>query len=191
MTNNDFIPWFILGLLILGGYGLSKRQKRDRFSILDALFGWIIELFTGRRLFEDTPRKRRGPDMAYSAGRDPAHQNTRLRQIFIPTEPHEEEALRAFYLTELGLDEMRPPQSHLQQDGFWAVAGTRQLYLGTMPDFPLERGVRPAFPIRNIRDVSERLTALGYDTQWDRSDGYVEKLLVTDPAGNDIALIAA
>ncbi len=192
MNYSEIIPWMVLGLLILGGYALSKRQQRDKFSIFDALFGWIVEMFTDRRdLPDNRPRGRRGPDMALSAGRDPAHQNTRLRQIFIPMEPHEEEALRAFYLTELGLDEMRAPQSHLQQDGFWAIAGTRQLYMGTMPDFKVERGELPAFPIRNIRDVSDRLTVLGYDTQWDRRAGYVEKLLVTDPAGNRIALIAA
>lgn len=191
MNSSEVVPWLILGLLILGGYALSQRQKQDKFSILDALFGWMVEMFTGRRNDVPKPRKWRGPDMAYSAGRDPAHQNTRLRQVFVPMEPHEEEALRAFYLTELGLDEMRAPQSHLQQDGFWAIAGTRQLYFGTMPDFAVDRSARPAFPVRNIRDVSERLTQLGYDTQWDRSSGYVERLLLTDPAGNQIALIAA
>ncbi|MDX8350747.1 hypothetical protein [Cognatiyoonia sp. IB215182] len=192
MLNSETLPWLILGLLILGGYALHKRKKTDRFSLLDALFGWIVEIFTGREsTYSDKPRKRRGPDMAFSAGRDPAHQNTRLRQIFIPMEPHEEDALRAFYLDILGLDEMRAPNSHLRQDGFWAVSGTRQIYLGTMPDFAFDRAALPAFPLRNIHDVADRLATDGYDTAWDRSEQFVEKLIVMDPAGNQIALIPA
>lgn len=192
MITSETLPWLILGLLILGGYALHKRKKTDRFSLLDALFGWIVEIFTGREsTYNDTPRKRRGPDMAFSAGRDPAHQNTRLRQIFIPMEPHEEAALRRFYLEILGLDEMRAPNAHLGQDGFWAVSGTRQIYLGTMPDFAFDRTALPAFPLRNIHDVADHLATSGYETAWDRSEQFVDKLVVMDPAGNQIALIPA
>ena len=193
MDMNELIPWIILGLLILGAAALNKRRQRDKFSWFEALFGWIIEVFGGRKdAFDDRkPRKRRGPDMAYSAGRDAAHQNTRLRQIFIPMEPEEEQALRAFYLDQLGLDEMRAPNAHLEQDGFWAVSGTRQIYFGTMPDFKPDLSEIPAFPIRNIRDVSDHLTASGYETEWDRRQGYIERLVVIDPAGNQVALIAA
>ena len=60
-----------------------------------------------------------------------------------------------------------------------------------MPDFKIQRGETPAFPVRNIRDISERLTDLGFETQWDRSSGYVEQLVLIDPAGNKVALIPA
>ncbi len=106
--------------------------------------------------------QRRGPDMAYSAGRDPAHQNTRLQQIFIPMEPHEKEQMRAFHLHELSLKEMRAPNYPQDLDGFWAVSGTRQIYFGTQPSFSFDAGALPAFPLANLTDVAERLTKAGY-----------------------------
>ena len=158
-------------------------------------FAWLpafFEIFTRYRGLtgEEGPRKRRGPDMAYSAGRDPAHNNNRLQQIFIPMQPDEEEAFRAFYLHELGLMEMRAPNSHLNQDGFWAISGTRQLYFGTMPDFTHDLTALPTFSVPNWRDVSERLGHLGYETTLDHSNAYLDRLVVTDPAGNEIGLIA-
>jgi hypothetical protein len=133
---------------------IRRRRVEPGFHDIDwipAIFGGIRDVFTGRRslINEDGPRKRRGPDMAFSAGRDAAHQTTRLRQTFILMEPHQEEILRAFYLHEIGLIEMRAPNSHVQQDGFWAVSGTRQTYFGTMPDFKPNFDDLPSFPIKN------------------------------------------
>ena len=141
---------------------------------------------------EDKPRKtrkRRGPGMAFSAGRDAAHQNTRLQQVFIPMEPAEEPALRAFYLDELGLMEMRAPNYPKDIDGFWAVSGTRQIYFGTRPSFPFDVEALPSFPIRGLEDIAARLDAAGYQTTWDRRLSYVQRLIVVDPAGTEIALI--
>lgn len=168
---------------------LKRRVDRSYYG-----FAWLPAIFD---IFakhtdapDDGPRRRRGPDMAYSAGRDPAHNNNRLQQVFIPMQPDQEEALRAFYLGELGLMEMRAPNSHLNQDGFWAISGTRQLYFGTMPDFKHDLGALPTFSVAQWRDVSERLTALGYETTLDRSNAYLDRLILTDPAGNEIGLIA-
>lgn len=141
---------------------------------------------------EEDPRpkvKLRGPDMAFSAGRDAAHQNARFQKTFIPMEPKEEAAVRAFYLDELGLMEMRPPDYPQNQDGFWAVSGTRQIYFGTQPNFPFDKKALPAFPLSNLEDVSQRLTQAGHPVTWDRSVSYVECLVVVDPAGTQIALI--
>ena len=103
--------------------------------------------------------------------------------------PEHDATLRQFYLTELGLMEMRAPNGHLNQDGFWAISGTRQVYVGTMPDFPVDRGELPTFSVENLRDASERLTELGFETTMDRSNPYVDRLFVTDPIGNEIGLI--
>ncbi|WP_108815647.1 hypothetical protein [Loktanella sp. Alg231-35] len=141
---------------------------------------------------EDIPRKtrkRRGPDMAFSAGRDAAHQNTRLQKVFVPMEPHEEAVVRAFYLDELGLMEMRAPNYPKDTDGFWAVSGTWQIYFGTRPSFPFDVDALPSFPIRGLKDVALRLDAAGYQVAWDRRVSYVQRLIVVDPAGTEIALI--
>jgi hypothetical protein len=143
---------------------------------------------------DDTPeekRKKRGPDMAYSAGRDTAQQNARFQQAFIPMEPEEEDILRAFYLQELGLTEMRAPNYPQGLDGFWAVSGTRQIYFGTQPTFAFDPSALPSFPLANLSQVAEQLATAGYEVAWDTSISYVQRLVVTDPAGTQIALIGA
>lgn len=141
---------------------------------------------------EDDPRpkiKLRGPDMAFSAGRNAAQQNARFQQVFILMEPGEEDALRDFYLRELGLTEMRAPNYPQNQDGFWAVSGTRQIYFGTQPNFSFDVSALPAFPLSNLDTVAKQLAQAGHPVAWDRSVSYVQCLVVTDPAGTQIALI--
>lgn len=185
------VPLVIVALaaLFLLVVFLKRRAEGSYYK-----FAWLptfLDVFTKHRsdFDEDKPRKRRGPGMAFSAGRDAAHQNYRLQQVFIPMEAHEEESLRDFYLDKLGLMEMRPPNSHLNQDGFWAISGTRQLYFGTMPDFEHDITGLPMFSVPNLRDVIELLTSLGYALQTDRSNKFLDIILVVDPAGNEIGLI--
>ena len=143
---------------------------------------------------EQDPRPKRalrGPGVAYSAGRDAAHKGARFQQIFVPMEPEEEQALRTFYLQELGLTEMRAPNYPKDVDGFWAVSGSRQIYFGTQPSFAFDTSSPPSFPLAKLEQVAARLTAAGYETAWDRSIPYVKRLVVTDPAGTQIALIGA
>ena len=135
-------------------------------------------------------KKRSGPDMAFSAGRDAAHQNTRLRQVFIPMLPEEEPAMRDFYFGTLELMEMRSPNEPPEPDGFWAVTGTRHIYCGTRPRFAFDPDQMPAFPMRRIDQVAARLEAAGHPVTWDTSITYVRRLIVTDPGGTQIAVIA-
>ncbi|WP_341368509.1 hypothetical protein [Yoonia sp. BS5-3] len=190
MTFEVILPFAILGLALLFVLIIYLRRRVDRSFYS---FDWrpaLFETFLRRKsLYDDVPRRRRGPDMAFSAGRDPAHQNTRLRQVFIPMPPEHDATLRQFYLGELGLMEMRAPNAHLEQDGFWAITGTRQVYFGTMPDFPVDRSELPTFSVEDLRGASERLAALGYETMLDRSNPYVDRLIVTDPIGNEVGLI--
>jgi hypothetical protein len=136
-------------------------------------------------------RKRGGPDPAFSAGRDAAHQNVRLRQFFIPMAAEGEPAMRDFYLGIIGLQEMRSPNYPPEPEGFWIASGTRQIYCGRPPRFPVDRSVMPAFPVKRLSEVAERLTERGVAVRWERPTPYVTQVVVTDPAGNQIGLIAA
>ncbi|MEO1638733.1 MAG: hypothetical protein AAFU41_05740 [Pseudomonadota bacterium] len=136
-------------------------------------------------------KKRRGPDMAFSAGRDAAHQNTRFQHIFVPMPPDTEPAMRAFYLDLLGLQEMRAPNYPEDSDGFWAVSGTRRIYFGTQPSFPYDTEALPAFPIAQINAVAETIEGSGRQVTWDTSLSYVKRFVFEDPAGNHVILIAA
>ena len=169
----DIPPSLILFLMVVAWLYRSYRQR-------------------ARDLNEDDPRPKiipRGRGMDFSASRDAAQQNARFQQTFIPMEPDEEPSLRTFNLDDLGLTEMRAPNFPKDIDGFWAVSGTRQIYVGTQPSFPFDVNALPSFPIANIEAVAEQLTAAGRSTAWDRSIPYVQRLIVVDPAGTQIALI--
>ncbi|PJI93114.1 hypothetical protein BC777_1983 [Yoonia maricola] len=158
------------------------------------VLAWLYHGYKQRErdLNEEDPRpkiKQRGRGMDFSASRDAAQLNARFQQAFIPMEPHEEDALRAFYLDELGLTEMRAPNYPKDVDGFWAVSGTRQIYFGTQPSFAFDVHALPSFPIANIKTVAQQLAASGHPVVWDNSTAYVQRLIVTDPAGTQIALI--
>ena len=162
--------------------------------LLFVVLAWLQYSFKQREIDQDeegpTPKaKIRGRGMDYSAGRDAAQQNARFQQAFVPMEPDDEAALRDFYLGTLGLIEMRAPNYPKDVDGFWAVSGTRQIYFGTQPSFPVDMYGLPSFPIARIEAVAEQLEAAGHEIDWDTSVPYVKRLIVTDPAGNKIALI--
>ena len=161
--------------------------------VLLVLF-WIHQNFRNADDGEDgeTPKKKfskRGPDMAFSAGRDAAQKNARSLQVFIPVEPHEEAVARHFYLDVLGLTEMRAPNYPKDADGFWAVSGSRQIYFGTCPSFSFDATALPAFPVKNIEAVAARLTDEGYKVTWNNDIAYVKRLVVVDPTGMEIGLI--
>jgi len=143
-----------------------------------------------QQALEPKKKKRRGPDMAFSAGRDAAQQNARLKQVFIPMQPEEEEDLRQFYLGLIGLQEMRAPNFPDDSDGFWAVSGRRQIYFGTRPSFAFDAESLPAFPLVGLDDVVARLEAAGYHVTWDESHAYIRRCVVVDPAGTSVILIA-
>lgn len=155
---------------------------------------WFNQVWQGRQ-DEENPKEqkkkfgRRGPDMAFSAGRDAAQQNARFLQVFIPMEPDEEAVVRHFYLEVLGLTEMRAPNYPQNVDGFWATTGSRQIYFGTQPNFAFDASVIPAFPIADIENVAADLIAEGYRATWNKDIPYVKRLVVTDPTGLQIGLI--
>ena len=155
---------------------------------------WLNQVMQGRQE-EENPKEqkkefgRRGPDMAFSAGRDAAQQNARFLQVFIPMEPHEETIVRHFYLEVLDLTEMRAPNYPANLDGFWATSGSRQIYFGTHPNFAFDASTIPAFPIADIDGMAARLTAEGYRVTWNKDIPYVKRLVVTDPNGLQIGLI--
>ncbi|WP_341368510.1 hypothetical protein [Yoonia sp. BS5-3] len=114
-----------------------------------------------------------------------------LRQIPVPMLPQHEAEMRGFYLDLLGMVEMRPPDGADAADGFWAVCGTRQVYFGR-PENPYQkRAEPPAFVYPGLDAVAIRLTDAGWNVRWDNERDYVRRLLLTDPAGNQIALIGA
>jgi len=156
------------------------------------LFQWPLKGKKG--LDEDDPfakvRRASGkPDMAFSAGRDAAQQNSRAQDVHIPMAPDEEPAIRRFYLDMMGLTEMRTPDTAKGLDGFWAILGTRRVYFGMSPNFPTDANQAPTFAVRDVNAMADTLVQAGCRIEWDTRYSYAQRLLTIDPAGNVIVFV--
>ena len=103
--------------------------------------------------------------------------------------PGEEEAARAFYGRALGLEEVPKPEHLAARGGCWFRGPALELHLGVEKDFRPARKAHPAFRVRGLAAVRERLEAVGAeivdDTQLDGHD----RFYAFDLFGNRLELI--
>ncbi|MEJ6402856.1 hypothetical protein [Yoonia sp. 2307UL14-13] len=166
----------------------------EDLSTFVGVFGALILIMVyfnlRRRPPEDRPKvKPGGADMALSAGRDAGNKTNMAQEVHVPMEPEEEPAMRAFYLDLIGMDEMRAPTWPKEQDGFWAILGTRRTYFGLSPSFTVKAGILPTFAIRDLDAMADRLTTAGHEIAWDNRFDYARRLATLDPAGNGIVFV--
>ena len=181
------LPWeqiaptvLLLGLVIVYLVQARRTAHRDRQNGApdDRLQALSRLQKTGRR-----------PDMAFSAGRDAAHQINMARDIHIPMPPETEPQMRLFYLDLLGMTEMRAPNQSAGLGGFWAILGRRRVHFGTTPGVDTDPVAIPTLAVSRLDAMADRLTAAGHVVVWDTRLSYARRLGVVDPAGNTIALI--
>jgi catechol 2,3-dioxygenase-like lactoylglutathione lyase family enzyme len=109
-------------------------------------------------------------------------------QLAMPAE--EEEAGRAFYGDLLGLPEVPKPSALAPRGGLWFRSGALEVHLGVEREgFTPARKAHPAFLVRGLDSLRERLDAAGYRIDEDvRLEGY-RRFHVRDPFGNRIELL--
>ena len=100
------------------------------------------------------------------------------------------DGMRTFYCGLLGLTEVPKPAPLKGRGGFWAVAGTTGVHFGIDPDFTPQTKGHPAFLVRDIHALAERLQAAGIELTWDSALPDVTRCFVADPVGNRVELIA-
>lgn len=96
---------------------------------------------------------------------------------------------RRFYRDLLGLAEVKKPDNLKKRGGCWFEKGAIKVHLGVEADFRPARKAHPAFLVRDLTALAEKLAATGVAVKRDEPlEGY-DRIYVDDPFGNRIELM--
>lgn len=95
---------------------------------------------------------------------------------------------RAFYAGLLGIPEVPKPPELAARGGAWFEHGAVKIHLGVDADFRPARKAHPAFLVRDLPALVDRLRAAGFRVAEDALPGHF-RVYVADPFGNRIELM--
>lgn len=100
-----------------------------------------------------------------------------------------EDRARNFYAALLEIPEAPKPPNLVMRGGCWFQSGALKIHLGVEKDFRPARKAHPAFIVRDLAALCDRLSAAGVVIRTDEPiDGYT-RVFVDDPFGNRIELM--
>lgn len=108
-------------------------------------------------------------------------------QLAMP--PGGEAQARDFYGSLLGLREVPKPEPLAQRGGCWFIGPNIHLHLGATDDFRPARTAHPAFRVRDLAALRNRLSSSGVAIVDDESMPDVRRFYAADSFGNRIEFI--
>jgi catechol 2,3-dioxygenase-like lactoylglutathione lyase family enzyme len=100
-----------------------------------------------------------------------------------------ESEARSFFGGILGMTEDEKPVALRSRGGCWFRLGTCVVHVGVDPGFRPQRKAHPAFLVRDVAGLAQRLQSSGFDVTWDRSLDGIERFYTADPFGNRIEFL--
>lgn len=102
-----------------------------------------------------------------------------------------EEQARAFFGGVLGWPELPKPETLRHRGGVWFQCGAHQVHIGVQGDFTPAVKAHPAFAVRGLDALRERLAGYGIALLDDelRADEGIDRFYVNDPFGNRIEFL--
>ena len=123
--------------------------------------------------------------VARSTSHRPA-QLTGIDHVQLAMPPDGEAQARDFYGSLLGLQEVAKPAPLAQRGGCWFIGPGIRIHLGVSHDFHPARKAHPAFRVRDLAALRDRLTSSAVAVDDDDSLSGVRRFYATDPFGNRI-----
>jgi hypothetical protein len=114
---------------------------------------------------------------------------TGIDHVQVAAPPGCEHEARAFYGSLLGLEELEKPEPLRGRGGVWFKAGPQQLHVGVQEDFQPATKAHPAFVVRSLDELAERLITAGAPVHWD--DAIPGRFYTEDPWGNRLELLVS
>ena len=96
---------------------------------------------------------------------------------------------RAFFGEVLGLEETPKPEPLASRGGVWFRCGAQELHVGVEDAFAPARKAHPAFRVRDLDAVRDRLRTAGATPQADETLPDVRRFYVDDPFGNRLEFL--
>jgi catechol 2,3-dioxygenase-like lactoylglutathione lyase family enzyme len=101
----------------------------------------------------------------------------------------EDDAAVRFYAQVLGLDRVPKPPELSPRGGVWFRSGELEVHLGVEDGFRPAVKAHPAFLVRGLTALRERLEAGGYKVSDSVPIAGYDRIYVRDPFGNRLELI--
>jgi len=100
-----------------------------------------------------------------------------------------EDQARAFYEGILGISEVKKPENLRLRGGVWFEVGDIRVHLGVEKGFVPAKKAHPAFLIKSLVDLIDKLTKAGFAVVRDQPLKGYDRVYVSDPFGNRIELL--
>jgi catechol 2,3-dioxygenase-like lactoylglutathione lyase family enzyme len=100
-----------------------------------------------------------------------------------------EAAARQFYGELLGLPEIPKPASLARRGGIWFQVGQQGLHIGVESTFNAAKKAHPAFLVRDVNALAERLAAADVTVEWDDALPGYHRFYASDPWGNRLEFL--
>jgi catechol 2,3-dioxygenase-like lactoylglutathione lyase family enzyme len=116
----------------------------------------------------------------------------RIEHVQLAMPRGEEDRARAFYSGLLGIPEVPKPPALAARGGVWFESGDVKVHLGVESDFRAAKKAHPAFLVRDLAGLAERLRAAGATVTDDDGlmpDSPYRRVYVADPFGNRLELM--
>ena len=107
-----------------------------------------------------------------------------LDHVQVAAPPGCERDARRFFGDVLGLPELPKPEELASRGGVWFACGDGEVHVGVDEAFSPARKAHPAFRVRDLPAVRERLAAAGHGPAEEAEFGGVARFYVDDPFGN-------
>ena len=112
-----------------------------------------------------------------------------LHHIQLAMPEGEEEAALKFYGAILGLTQVAKPPELAPRGGLWFRDEALEVHLGIEEPFTPARKAHPAFLVRNLATLRERIETAGYRVTDDVALEGFHRCHVRDPFGNRLELV--
>ena len=113
----------------------------------------------------------------------------RLDHVQLAVPPGGEDAGRAFWADVVGLPEVPTPPTLAARGVRWFDGPGFQIHLGVEADFRPALKAHPAFQVRGIRILADRLTAAGHPVTWSDDVPGRDRFHTADPFGNRLEFL--
>ena len=112
-----------------------------------------------------------------------------LHHIQLAMPEGEEEAALKFYGAILGMTQVAKPPELAPRGGLWFRDGALEVHLGIEEPFTPARKAHPAFLVRDLVTLRERIETAGYRVTDDVALEGFHRCHVRDPFGNRLELV--
>jgi len=112
-----------------------------------------------------------------------------MHHVLLAMPAGREAEARAFYRDLLGIPEVKKPDNLATRGGCWFELGPVKIHLGVEKDFRPARKAHPAFLVEDVKAMTAKAVAAGYQVSDDEPLAGYERKYVYDPFGNRIELM--